>query len=403
MAIDSARHRQRRAPLPLHPRQHHRDASSFAVRRPRFVRGGGRLRPDRQRPHPDRRQGSDRPDRAGERRLPTAAPTAPRPTPAAARTTATPARPGTECASDFCVEGVCCNSACNGVCESCVAGQRGRCDPAPDGTDPKMQCGPAPGTRCRRARRRRRRRWRPRRRRHPGARRRAAGLEPAMRRHLQRHARLPFPGHREAAAATSWCNTDERGGRHDLRRAGRLRAPAERLHRLRLRRRQSARPAAPPTRTASRTRPSATPTASASRRRATAWAASPATSAATATAPAPAGAAVCCNSACDAPFTCTETPGKCKCPGVTCAAGVACQVFYRTPTATAPATSSAPWPPWATATPRPPAPTRPRRLRGQQHRLRRRRRQRQARADRLLRRCPAGPRGPTTTTATATS
>ena len=38
---------------------------------------------------------------------------------------------------------------------------------------------------------------------------------------------------------------------------------------------------------------------------------------------------VCCKSACDAPFTCTETPGMCKCPGIDCAEGVACQLFYR--------------------------------------------------------------------------
>lgn len=38
---------------------------------------------------------------------------------------------------------------------------------------------------------------------------------------------------------------------------------------------------------------------------------------------------VCCNSACEAPFTCTETIGQCKCPGVVCPSGVACQLFYR--------------------------------------------------------------------------
>jgi hypothetical protein len=40
---------------------------------------------------------------------------------------------------------------------------------------------------------------------------------------------------------------------------------------------------------------------------------------------------VCCNTACDAPATCNATGagGQCKCPGVTCAAGVACQVYYQ--------------------------------------------------------------------------
>ncbi|HSZ82567.1 MAG TPA: hypothetical protein VLA14_09800 [Polyangia bacterium] len=45
-----------------------------------------------------------------------------------------------------------------------------------------------------------------------------------------------------------------------------------------------------------------------------------------------AGAAVCCNTACDgAGLTCTQAGhvGQCQCMGVTCAAGVACQVFYR--------------------------------------------------------------------------
>jgi hypothetical protein len=39
---------------------------------------------------------------------------------------------------------------------------------------------------------------------------------------------------------------------------------------------------------------------------------------------------VCCNTACDSPNTCNNqgSAGKCQCPGVTCAAGVACQIFY---------------------------------------------------------------------------
>jgi len=45
----------------------------------------------------------------------------------------------------------------------------------------------------------------------------------------------------------------------------------------------------------------------------------------------PTGASVCCNTACDgAGQTCTEANhvGQCQCQGVTCATGVACQVFY---------------------------------------------------------------------------
>lgn len=40
---------------------------------------------------------------------------------------------------------------------------------------------------------------------------------------------------------------------------------------------------------------------------------------------------VCCNTQCDAPNSCNNpgTAGQCQCPGVTCAAGVACQLYYR--------------------------------------------------------------------------
>jgi hypothetical protein len=43
------------------------------------------------------------------------------------------------------------------------------------------------------------------------------------------------------------------------------------------------------------------------------------------------GAGVCCNTVCDSPNTCNNSgsEGKCSCPGVTCAAGVACQIFYQ--------------------------------------------------------------------------
>jgi hypothetical protein len=38
----------------------------------------------------------------------------------------------------------------------------------------------------------------------------------------------------------------------------------------------------------------------------------------------------CCNTACASPNTCNDSasPGTCKCPGVTCNAGVSCAVFY---------------------------------------------------------------------------
>ncbi|MBI5515459.1 MAG: hypothetical protein HY909_16890, partial [Deltaproteobacteria bacterium] len=42
-----------------------------------------------------------------------------------------------DCAAGVCVEGVCCNTACNGICESCVLpGTRGTCSPRPAGSVP---------------------------------------------------------------------------------------------------------------------------------------------------------------------------------------------------------------------------------------------------------------------------
>src|SRR5262249_36193554 len=46
-----------------------------------------------------------------------------------------------QCPTGFCVDGVCCNSACNGTCESCaVPGSLGTCTAVPDGTDPDGEC-----------------------------------------------------------------------------------------------------------------------------------------------------------------------------------------------------------------------------------------------------------------------
>jgi hypothetical protein len=49
---------------------------------------------------------------------------------------------GTQCASGFCADGVCCNNACEGTCESCNQGgpKSGTCSPIGANTDPEMEC-----------------------------------------------------------------------------------------------------------------------------------------------------------------------------------------------------------------------------------------------------------------------
>jgi hypothetical protein len=50
-----------------------------------------------------------------------------------------------ECASEWCVEGVCCSGPCEGACESCLGsltgGHDGQCLAVPEGQDPKEACG----------------------------------------------------------------------------------------------------------------------------------------------------------------------------------------------------------------------------------------------------------------------
>jgi hypothetical protein len=50
-----------------------------------------------------------------------------------------------DCASDHCADGVCCDQACDGQCEACTAAQKGSgvdgvCGAAADGTDPRGAC-----------------------------------------------------------------------------------------------------------------------------------------------------------------------------------------------------------------------------------------------------------------------
>ncbi len=50
-----------------------------------------------------------------------------------------------DCAIGFCADGVCCNSACSGKCQSCLAihtgGTDGKCTPIKHGLDPNNECG----------------------------------------------------------------------------------------------------------------------------------------------------------------------------------------------------------------------------------------------------------------------
>jgi subtilisin-like proprotein convertase family protein len=49
---------------------------------------------------------------------------------------------GWECKSELCVDGVCCDTACNGTCESCAqAGSQGACTPYVLDSDPEAECG----------------------------------------------------------------------------------------------------------------------------------------------------------------------------------------------------------------------------------------------------------------------
>jgi len=49
-----------------------------------------------------------------------------------------------ECTTGFCVDGACCNTACDGLCESCLAGETGNadgtCDAVQLGSDPRGDC-----------------------------------------------------------------------------------------------------------------------------------------------------------------------------------------------------------------------------------------------------------------------
>ena len=226
-----------------------------------------------------------------------------------------------ECASGICADGVCCNSACTGVCESCVAGARGTCEPVADNVNPDNECLPPPPPDA-------------------GAPVGDGGVpadggivtpdggitanEAACRGTCNGRRACKFPGS-ESSCGSTWCTSmtevarlvcDGKGScgptvagctayacgagacktqcaGHDDCQAGKTYCTASNVCAP-----KKDKGVACGTGLECQTGHCA--------------------------------GGVCCNSACDSPFTCTETPvGSCKCPGVTCPQGVACQVYYR--------------------------------------------------------------------------
>lgn len=60
-----------------------------------------------------------------------------------------PCMTGNQCASGQCADGVCCGTACGGLCESCnQPNNAGICMPIPAGQDPTNECAPDPAMPC---------------------------------------------------------------------------------------------------------------------------------------------------------------------------------------------------------------------------------------------------------------
>jgi hypothetical protein len=63
-----------------------------------------------------------------------------------------PCQSADDCGSTYCVDGVCCASACTGTCQACnLAGSEGRCLLIPAGQDPNQECPADPAAPCGRA------------------------------------------------------------------------------------------------------------------------------------------------------------------------------------------------------------------------------------------------------------
>jgi hypothetical protein len=60
-----------------------------------------------------------------------------------------PCQSGIQCGTGFCEDGVCCESACSGVCERCDGpGREGRCDAIEGGFDPQEECATTAADTC---------------------------------------------------------------------------------------------------------------------------------------------------------------------------------------------------------------------------------------------------------------
>ncbi|MDI1483685.1 MopE-related protein [Polyangium sp. y55x31] len=67
--------------------------------------------------------------------------------------TGNPCSSNAQCSTGFCVDGVCCNSACTGTCQACSSalkggGNNGECGPIAAATDPQNECVQEPAATC---------------------------------------------------------------------------------------------------------------------------------------------------------------------------------------------------------------------------------------------------------------
>ncbi len=243
---------------------------------------------------------------------------------AAKKANGEPCTPGTasECGSGICADGVCCNLACRGSCESCaIAGRRGTCEPVPIDTDPDNECpavtaaAPDGGVSDGGAS-------------SDGSPLRApdGGLVPLPATckgscNGMRACKYPGP---QSSCGTKWCNAhSEVGALVCDGKGGCVPGLSECVDyacnagacRIRCAAHEECQPG--------KTYCNASNQCALKKGNGLGCVTGDECRSGFCA------GGVCCNSACESPFTCTQTPGQCRCPGVTCAAGVACQVYYR--------------------------------------------------------------------------